>query len=421
MRALTGLFRNTVLPFSLPWLFGNFSEAAIRTAIKSPRIAHNIMVYRRVLKVIEQMDPEEAGRIRDLLGVGHYGMSETSNVYTSMDQFANSRLRKFAKALAVARRTHGPKQVVDVFNKWTDWVFHTVNSSIETPFRQAIAGAHIRSVFGDTGSLNRVSAQAIDEAARGLRNTNAQIRMADEVRRAYGQYEAFSPKQRKWIALYSPFAAWSFSAVNFIGHVLPVDHPVLTALLAAQNRVAQDFIEQHGLKEGGWLGGKGPVPDFLMGSLPVSGGGHVRASRYTPSGFFSDPTGSVADLILPQFSGAIHAPQGQKFTGEPIKPHGDIGQSEKAWAALQGELSAFIPFYGRVNQALGYEGSIASRIWQTENPLKVVKKKTASAKQLALPKGYKAPGDDVHDYSGAYNGGGAVTTGEFDYSGAYGR
>src|SRR5207253_8143629 len=70
MRALTGLFRNTVLPFSLPWLFGNFSEAAIRTAIKSPRIAHNIMVYRRVLKVIEQMDPEEAGRIRDLLGVG---------------------------------------------------------------------------------------------------------------------------------------------------------------------------------------------------------------------------------------------------------------------------------------------------------------------------------------------------------------
>jgi hypothetical protein len=415
LRALTGLFRNTVLPLSLPWLFGNVSEAAIRTAIHNPRIARDVIFYRRTLKAIEAVDPQEASRIRDMLGTGHFGMSEISDTYTSLAQFSNSRLRPVAKALAVARRTHGPKQVADAYAKFTDWVFHTANQGVETPFREAIAGAHLRGVFGDR-AIGRISAQAVEDAANGLRNTNAQVRMADEVRRAYGQYEAFSPGQRKFIVLYSPFAAWSLNAMRFLGVVLPKDHPVLTAALAAQNRATTDWRSKHGLIEGGFLHGKAPVPAFLMGSIPTPGGGHIRAQRYTPFGFFGDPAGSVADMILPQFSGGLHALMGQKWTGAPLKPHGEVSSPEKFYAAFTQELATFIPFYGRVQQAIGYEGSPLSRAWQTENPLKVVKKKTTSAKSGSLPKGYKRPPDHI-DYTQLY--GSQPTQPELDYTTLY--
>jgi hypothetical protein len=415
LRALTGLFRNTVLPTSLPWIFGNVSEAAIRTAIHNPRIARDVIFYRRTLKAIEAVDPQEASRIRDMLGTGHFGMSEISDTYTSLAQFSNSRLRPVAKALAVARRTHGPKQVADAYAKFTDWVFHTANQGVETPFREAIAGAHLRGVFGDR-AIGRISAQAVEDAANGLRNTNAQVRMADEVRRAYGQYEAFSPGQRKFIVLYSPFAAWSLNAMRFLGVVLPKDHPVLTAALAAQNRATTDWRSKHGLIEGGFLHGKAPVPAFLMGSIPTPGGGHIRAQRYTPFGFFGDPAGSVADMILPQFSGGLHALMGQKWTGAPLKPHGEVSSPEKFYAAFTQELATFIPFYGRVQQAIGYEGSPLSRAWQTENPLKVVKKKTTSAKSGSLPKGYKRPPDHI-DYTQLY--GSQPTQPELDYTTLY--
>jgi hypothetical protein len=415
LRALTGLFRNTVLPTSLPWIFGNVSEAAIRTAIHNPRIARDVIFYRRTLKAIEAVDPQEASRIRDMLGTGHFGMSEISDTYTSLAQFSNSRLRPVAKALAVARRTHGPKQVADAYAKFTDWVFHTANQGVETPFREAIAGAHLRGVFGDR-AIGRISAQAVEDAANGLRNTNAQVRMADEVRRAYGQYEAFSPGQRKFIVLYSPFAAWSLNAMRFLAVVLPKDHPVLTAALAAQNRATTDWRSKHGLIEGGFLHGKAPVPAFLMGSIPTPGGGHIRAQRYTPFGFFGDPAGSVADMILPQFSGGLHALMGQKWTGAPLKPHGEVSSPEKFYAAFTQELATFIPFYGRVQQAIGYEGSPLSRAWQTENPLKVVQKKAASAKSGTLPKGYKRPSDHI-DYTQLY--GSQPTQPELDYTTLY--
>jgi hypothetical protein len=280
LRALTGLFRNTVLPTSLPWIFGNVSEAAIRTAIHNPRIARDVIFYRRTLKAIEAVDPEEASRIRDMLGTGHFGMSEISDTYTSLAQFSNSRLRPVAKALAVARRTHGPKQVADAYAKFTDWVFHTANQGVETPFREAIAGAHLRGVFGDR-AIGRISAQAVEDAANGLRNTNAQVRMADEVRRAYGQYEAFSPGQRKFIVLYSPFAAWSLNAMKFLAVVLPKDHPVLTAA-AGRTEPRHDRLALEARPDRGRLPprqGSGPsLPDGLD---PDSGrGAHSRPALH---------------------------------------------------------------------------------------------------------------------------------------------
>jgi hypothetical protein len=158
------------------------------------------------------------------------------------------------------------------------------------------------------------------------------------------------------------------------------------------------------------------VPAFLMGSIPIPGGGHIRAQRYTPFGFFGDPAGSVADVILPQFSGGLHALMGQKWTGAPLKPHGEVSSPEKFYAAFTQELATFIPFYGRVQQAIGYEGSPLSRAWQTENPLKVVKKKTTSAKSGSLPKGYKRPPDHI-DYTQLY--GSQPTQPELDYTTLY--
>lgn len=388
MRAITGFFRNTVLPLSPTWLFGNVSEAALRAMITSPRLLHNVLTYRRVLAAIEAIDPEEAANIRDALGVGHYGMSEVSNTYISAAQFQGKHFRAFAVALSKLRHTHGPKEIADAYGKYTDFVFHTVNSRLETPFREAIAGHHIRQVYGD--NMGRISEKAIRDAAKGLRNTNSQVRMADAVRRAYGQYEAFSPAQRKFIVLYSPFAAWSLNAVNFLGRVLPRDHPALTAALAAQNTAATQWREEHGLSEYG----PNPVPPFLMGTVPVAGG-HKNLARYTPFGFAGNPGDSFASLILPQFSGAIHALEGQKWTGDPLK-HGYIKTTDRFKAMIEQQALSVVPVLSQVQR-------VVTKGPGTLSPLRTI----PSGKQASSGSGFAWGGGGGSSSSGsgfAWNG-----------------
>jgi hypothetical protein len=90
LRALTSMFRHTVLPLSLPWLTGNVGEAALRAVIKDPRLIKDIRTFRAVHGALKRVDPEEAARLHDVLGTGHFGMAEMSNVHTSLEQFAGS-------------------------------------------------------------------------------------------------------------------------------------------------------------------------------------------------------------------------------------------------------------------------------------------------------------------------------------------
>jgi hypothetical protein len=182
--------------------------------------------------------------------------------------------------------------------------------------------------------LRKLSTQAIDQAAHGLRDTNEQARFAREVERMYGKYSAFSPDTRWAIATYTPFIAWTLNAVRFVYDVLPRDHPAATALIAASENATAQWRKDHGLD----LFIKGALPGFLQGSIPLSGDRHQRAPfRYTPFGAFGDPLDTLGGAVLPQFSGVLAAFKGQDWKGAKLrKPDGspaDIGDKAKAAAA----------------------------------------------------------------------------------------
>lgn len=410
LRALTSMFRHTVLPLSMPWLFGNVSEAAMRAIVQDPRILKNIRLFRAVHGALERIDPPEAAHLQDIIGTGHFGMSEVSNTHVSLEQFAGRKVEPVVRALTELRARPGVGTLMDAYRAYTHWVFESVNSRLEIPFKEAMAGHHLRTVLGK--ELEDTSAQALADALRGEKGTNAQVRLADSVRRAYGQYEAFSPGERKFIVLYSPFMAWSVNAMRFLGQVLPKDHPALTGAIAAMDSATQQWRKDNGLEEGE----KGAVPAFLMGSIPLPGGGHLRVARYTPFGFFSDPSGSLAGMILPQYSGVFAGLQGQKWTGQPLKgpAGGEPTQQQKiGYAGLQ-FLESHVPFIS-VIQGIGSKGgsvtkpqSIPKALVGYENPLKVTGGKGGATGSAKFPKGYDPNKVDWGSVKWGSGGGGGV-------------
>lgn len=415
LRALTSMFRHTVLPLSLPWLIGNVTEAALRAVIQDPRLIKNIRTFRAVYQALKKVDPDEAGRLHDILGTGHFGMAEASNVHTSLEQFAGRRYEPVARAFAQLRSRPGVGTAMDAYRAWTHWVFEGVNAHLEIPFKEAMAGHHLRKVLGPEAEAN--SAEALAEALRGKKGTNAQVRLADDVRRAYGQYEAFGPTARKYITLYSPFMAWSINAIKFLGQVLPKDHPALTAAIAAADRATEQWRKDNGLQEGE----KGAVPAFLMGSIPLPGGGHLRIARYTPFGFFSDPGGSIAGMVLPQYSGAIAGLQGQKWTGEPLS-HDGVTEGQKFGYAGTQLLESHIPFIGLIQGIVGrgasatHPASIPKSLAGYENPFKTTGAKKKGHGGLGPAVGGKGQGSSTGGVDWSKVDWGAGGGGNIDWS-----
>jgi hypothetical protein len=92
-----------------------------------------------------------------------------------------------------------------------------------------------------------LSDRAIDEAARGLHATEAQVELGRAVDRMYGQYQKFSPAKRETLLHTTPFYPWYRNVLTFLTKVLPVDHPVKAALLADMSAVEEDWRKSHGL------------------------------------------------------------------------------------------------------------------------------------------------------------------------------
>lgn len=312
-RAVTAQFRRTVLATSPPWLTGNIAEGGFRSALvgAGPRSKR---LYDRVHADLREIDPQAAEILTHrVLPGGEAGLTARATLHTEAEQFRGTSLEGIARTLGAIRRMKGPKQAADVWNRYTTFVFDTVNRSIETRFQKAMAGRYIKRELLDPRGA-KVSAEAIRQAAEGLRNTNEQAAMAQFVERAYGKYAAFSPQGRQYIALYTPFAAWTINAVRFLGSVLPKDHPALTAAIAASYQATQEWRADHGLAK--YL--DGAVPNFLQGSIPV-GTGKLRASRYLPFGVATDPGGSIAGLVLPQARSALAALNGQDWKGRDLR------------------------------------------------------------------------------------------------------
>ena len=214
-----------------------------------------------------------------------------------------------------------------------------------------MAGQATKELFGlHPGDLKNWGT-AVEQAAKGLRGTNEQIKVAQMIRRAYGQYEAFSPTMRKAVTYYTPFVAWFVNAVRFVYQVLPADHPAAFALLAQAELATEDWRHKMGL--GQFI--EDPLPGWLQGSLPL-GEEWNRIVRYTPFGAFADPLGTAASQVVPHINGALMAMRGLDWKGLPLNDRerpDEVPFDEKLLGMATALLGASIPLFSpavRINE-----------------------------------------------------------------------
>jgi hypothetical protein len=298
-QAFNSLFRQTVLATSPTWLAGNIVEAGLRSTLAKagPR---SYVTGRRTLAELKRTDPAayDEAVARTVAG-GHYSFASRAHVRRDASQFQDSPYEGIANALAQVRRTPGPKHVADAWNAYSNFVFNSLNGRLEAQFQTAMLGKALRdSPLMDRHTL-KMSRVAVEQAARGLRDTNEQVALGRAVDRMYGQYGKFSPTRKMMVAYYTPFIAWSLNAVRFVLGTIPRDHPVTLAVIAASERLSEQWRKDHGLDR--FM--KGAVPGWLQGSIPLSGDRKFQASRFTPFGAFGDPLNTIGGSVLPQISG----------------------------------------------------------------------------------------------------------------------
>jgi hypothetical protein len=350
-------FRSTVLATSATWLIGNLSEAGLRAAVAraGPR---SYLTGHRVLRELRRLDPDvaEMAVARTVAG-GHMSFSRRAMRYSNAEQFERTNLEGLAEAMAKVRRTPGPKWIADAWNHYTDWVFNSLNGRMESQFQIAMLGRTIRDSPLMDDKMFKLSKKAINEAAQGLKETPAQIAFGRQIDRMYGKYGKFSPTQRRIVAYYTPFLAWSLNAATFVYSVLPRDHPVVTSLILSMEQATEEWRKDHGLD----LYMAGANPAFLQGSIPGRAK-NFPVSRFTPFGAFGDYMETLASNVLPQASAFLDIGKhgidfkGQQLrnprTGEPLKP------DEKAVAIGRAFVESTVPLVG-LGQRIADKGPIA--------------------------------------------------------------
>jgi hypothetical protein len=238
-------------------------------------------------------------------------------------------------------------------------VLGAVNGTLEQTSRRAMAGQAIKNSPLIESHVLGLTDKAIHDAAQGLKATENQVMLGRAVDRMYGQYQKFSPERRSLLLHFTPFLPWYLNVATFLFKVLPVDHPVQTALLADINAAEEDWRKSHNLS----LLQANHVPDFLLGSVPTGPDKYLRVAHYTPFGVGSDPTGAIGSLMLPQVLGPVaNAAFGVDWKGDPLTVGGAHGRKfntgEKAIRALvtaaeeqipgvtqAGTISGFTPRY----------------------------------------------------------------------------
>jgi hypothetical protein len=376
LQAVGSGFRRTVLATSPSWMAGNATEGGLRTGLAraGPR---SYITARRTMRVLEAENPQAARELaaRALSG-GHYGMADRTHIRRDSTQFKGGAvLEPMARGLGAFWRAPGPKHAAAAWKGWTDLVFRQLNGKLESQFQMAMLGKALRDSPLMDGHTLKMSHAAVEQAARGLLDTNEQAAFAREVERMYGKYQAFSPDTRWAISTYTPFIAWWLNAVKFVTDVLPRDHPTATTLIAASEQATAEWRKDHGLD----LFMKGALPGFLQGSIPLSGGRHQRAPfRYTPFGAFGSPLETVGNAVLPQFSGVLAAFNGEDWKGAKLrKPNGEpADEFDKAKAAAASFIDATVPIVGQAGR-IGQKGIGALNPVAPVAPAKKKARKTA--------------------------------------------
>lgn len=364
MQALSSQFRQTVLPFSTKWMFGNVAEAVLRTAMvtvnpldrRTARVALDRMIAEDALAV-HGGNPRVAKAARQLIELGS-GAKRTVNMRAVkalraelMDYAPNARTAEmeltgglfFGAKGQTVRRTQdelgftgrqvsrlGRLPIINEYMAMTRWLGRkgfAINRLFEREAQYTALGKHVRNELetfsGRWQSGIRLNDKALQEFSRGLLGTPAQLKAANWLDETLGRYSRFSPTTRKWIQTYTPFLPWYLNAIRFTMVTLPAKHPIKFALwTSAERTFEQDWEDQH----------KDIPPGYgdFFASIPTKDEGYkLGITQSTPFGLLG-PIGGGGDfsdfsaLMLPQFSGTLAALRGKDPFGQDLAlPNGD--------------------------------------------------------------------------------------------------
>lgn len=363
-------FKGVVLPLSPGWYAGNFIDVSMRSLFSGTGLyGRNNLLSRRFFKTLEGMDadevkaatgltPEELStRLRaGLVPGGLFGHNNASMVHREARDFSGKYLGPFAHALAVVRRTPGPRQAINAWVRVRDALLNFNELAFERQAQYAILGKVLRQearlTRGKWESALRVSDDAMADLARGLLKTENQIKYAKKIEETLGQWTANGPLARQALIDYAPFGMWARASLKYVAYTLPAKHPIKLAIGAMLANVTEEDRAALGLSPSADADdGYGfPLPANLQGSIPLPGGGVLPVQKFTSFGMFSDPTGSFFGMILPQVP--LNEAQGLDWTGSKLRNEdGSLASApQRAAAVLGAGLDTYIPFVAQAKR-----------------------------------------------------------------------
>lgn len=425
------LFRQGVLMSSPKWIPGNISEAALRSltsrsglmdlksghAAQSALSRHNetggqIWGARTTYGGHLHMAGEDIGRMGKLIVT-----SETAKTAKGPIGRAGNSLAEVARGArdTVTNPLHPAKGIARAYNGWSKFVFSDVNGHIEHQFQTAIQGQVLRKNKLIPRALGIKNKQLADEWAKGVSANPAKLRnlataVGKEIDRAYGRYGKMSPGERWTISHFTPFLRWSHNALDFLYHVMPADHPVLTALAASINVATQDYrkkVGQYYSNDQLLHSSEAGTPSYLQGGVPGKNGSVLRASHYTPMGIFEQGLTGIGDLFIPQFSTILQNAGGKDWKGDKLANDGD---AIKVLAALTSMVEQTVPYVSLGANAAGIRRpNMAKGQKIPSSPAARIKK--------TLPFTYTHVGKPASSGSGGPSFGGGSSSGGFSFGG----
>lgn len=364
-QAFRGGFSRTVLSVSPSPTIGNFVEAGVRTTVSRAGPISAYTMYR----TFKKMTPAEKQEFQDrVFGAGPVTLRAQSRHFEP-GQLSDGAAKDIARGWESVKRAPVSKQVVGAWHQWNHFITRWLNGKIEKTAQYAMAGKAIRDSGLMGESILRLSDKAMEQAARGVQGTAEQNMLAKAVIRDFGKYDGFSPAQRRLIANYTPFLAWWMSAARFVG-MMPLERPLMTALLAANERATTDWQELKGTQ------------DWLRGTA-VIGKTRWQVSRNTPFGAFSDPVGTFGQLILPQIVPAIYNSGGLDWKGDPLRNEdgSPFTQQQRAKQILLTMLESSVPLYAVPDRAIDFTKNPSKLL----NPIRVRPSSTSTGGGGAIP------------------------------------
>jgi hypothetical protein len=356
MRRSRGALTQAVLPLSAKWLMGQGVEAAGRSVVAGAGPA-DLLRFNSVVKKLNAAKPGAGDELLMRVSGGQFGLTGTAREFATgkrslADEFADTSLERLGNAATKVGSTLPARAVKKGWGKYTNVMLDSVNGVLENTARKAMAGQAIKNAFGDRQVLTSLTDKALEEAAQGLRGTDAQVQLARAVDRMYGQYQKFSPDKRSLLLHWTPFLPWYLNTAKFLFKVLPGDHPIKTALLADVGIATEQWRKDHGLS----LRGGVTKPAWMLGGYPAKRG-VIPVGRFTPFGAGTDVPGAVASLTLPQLLGPIKNAGGVDWKWQQLKMPGYKGRpfspSQKGVRALVTAVESQVP---GVSQALKVSG-----------------------------------------------------------------